>query len=447
MTKIHKIWVNGKAILAFSLLLMALMRLIWIQLRTYPPDIDFRSTLAMESYQTSIDRPCDMSEILPNGDPSPPISQSHKKWLESQGMAQITAYVCKKQNFHHRGFLTINQNLLSSIVFLAALTARLLTGGWMMPLVISVVLLSRGRLITSIGSISPDLLITFLLTFFCSAFAHFVRTGWLPSLFTALCAGVACGLGDRALIPMGLSIPLLIFIYRLRHLGPLPAGEHLTPQPEPKLLLNIWGRLRTRLGMHRFSEFYPGSEHEVGRPFSPLTMAFSSWVLFRKRWAFYGLISLVFLGLSYSAYYYYFDSYKLLETLPSHYLSHRLPENAIFKWFRLLVVPIDIDLTLALLTISIGIMSPRDMCLPGFNDICSLVVTVALVGIASCLLFDFTDYFLFLSDSPFPGGFFNYRATKVFIWLEPFILSLGILGVLNILNLFDAFISKKQNKT
>lgn len=446
MSRIQHIWLRGKAFTAFVLLVMALMRLIWIQLREYPPELVPRSAIAIESLSLKSLPNCKLGQLKDKEGRhlSSSLEEAQRSWLLSPGFALLAKESCKKAVFHHRSFVTLNQNMLALTVFLAVVASRFLTGGWMMPLVIAVALLSRGRMITSIGTISPDLLVTCLTTLYSLFMIHFIRTGWKASIGLSLVASFLLGAAEPSLYTVSIAIPIIIAFWRAVFLAPASHdGELGLEQYRSNSLFSLWGRLRTRLGMHRFSEFYQGSEEEQARPFTPLTMPFSCWILFHKRWLFLGLVSLVcgiiilYTGGRVSG------LFPLLSTFrPESILIG--PLNApVMTWVTALRSPLDIDLICAIASISIGIISPRDKCLPGYTDVCASIAMLLGIVILGSFFFDLLDINYLKELSSHRVWIEGFRAPKIFIWFEPILITLGILGVLNIINLFDAFLSRK----
>ena len=446
MTKLQQIWHRGKAVTAFVLIVMALMRLIWIQLRDYPPKINPRNQIAIESVSLPSHAPCDLGQLKTkkHGAFSEGLVENQRSYLLAPLFAPMARESCRSGAFHFKTFVTLNQNILSISVFLAVIASRFLTGGWMMPLVISVVLLSRGRMITGIGDISPDLLITCFVSLYSLFMIHFIRTGWKKSLLLASLSGFLLGLSEPSLLVSCLFLPFIMFFWRLSFVGRIPRDL----PPDGKLLqkyrlFSFWRRLRTNLGMHRFSEFYKGAEEETARPFSPLSMPFSYWILFHKRWFLLGSLSLICgFALTLTAAYMtgLFEAFASLNK-ETGFLS--LPRETVFVWFKAFFSPIDLDLLCAALLTLVGLLSPKDKCLPGYANICAAFFGFLCVACLQSFSLDLLDILYLKVHSPTADWLEGFRAPRVLLWFEPTLMTLGVLGVLNIVNLFDAFLSKK----
>ncbi len=166
-----------KLALSLSLLFMILMRLVWMDLRSYPPYYPPQNRLV--SSQNLRADPCLRSFELRQ---KQALVRSEEvwprpSWGESVVYRALVHGSCRLQNFDEQVFIRYNQGFLISLVFAAALLTRFLCRSWIMALMIAVSLLSRGRLISMNGTISPDLAMGALLLFWAAGLGHFLRSG------------------------------------------------------------------------------------------------------------------------------------------------------------------------------------------------------------------------------------------------------------------------------
>lgn len=445
MSKTQQYWLRGKAILAVTLVLMALMRLIWIQLRSYPPLLEGRTRVAIESLPLQGHSHCYIAPPLVENSLDVPLTQEQRKWLISPGFAHLVDYACRGGRFQPRTFVTLNQNMLAFIVFLCVVASRFLTGGWMMPLIISVTLLSRGRLITQIGDISSQYLTTTVFTMFTVCLIHYVRTGWIPAMLIFVAVGALLAMTEPALAPLVLILPFLHFYWRMIQSRPITDFQPSSPDPNKQKGFGLLLKLGYKIGIHRFPEFGKGREDQIGRALSPLLMPVSTWVLYRKRWLKFGAISLAAA---------LFMQYICLGSLnyPGFLLNHldqlniRFLNSALVNaWFDGFLSPLDVDLAVAFIVLFIGLLSPKSKALPGYIDICTSLLLLLLLTILTTFIFDSLEFSYLQALGVESGWTLGYRAPMILHWFEPIIITAGILGILNIINIFDTLFLKNKN--
>lgn len=446
MTRLKYIWSRGKAFTVFILLMMALMRLIWIQLRDYPPAVTPRNAIAIESLPLHSFQECKVRHLTEDDQDYifDVLLAEQREWLLSPGFAYLVNESCKSKKLSFNEFVTINRNIFSLIIFIAALASRFLAGGWMMSLITAVALLSRGRMITSIGSVSSELLTALCISAFFLFLIHFVRTGSKISMIFTIACNLAAGICEPSLYLICIGIPLIIISWRSVLLAPTAhiRDENIESDTSISSFI-IWRKLSSRLGMHRFSKFYRGSEKESVRFVAPLTLPISTWILFERRWIVYtllasiGSIIVLVLGTKISG------IIQIIEGIRPDEFMTGVHRATIYLWLNEVYSTIDIDLICSLITISIGAFSPKDKCLPGYSDVCNVTLLIFSITILGSLSLDFLDLIFLKSMNYQLNWMDDNRATKIFAWFEPIFITIGIVGILNIINLFNAFLAKK----
>lgn len=221
-----------KTALILTLGTMILMRLVWMDLRSYVVVFSPQNRYALESSE-----PCARSleqrltvkvgeQLLPR-----------PGWAHAWSYHSIMRLSCRNGIFSVGSFVRYNQGLLITTVLLLVLLTRVVTRSWIIGLVVAVALLSRGRLIAALGQIGGDQLIGLGLAFWGLTVAHWLRSGslWI------LAVHYACILW---LIPLEPGLTFLVGVLPLlmwRGIGPASAGSSLSAEAlEPGGLLRPW---------------------------------------------------------------------------------------------------------------------------------------------------------------------------------------------------------------
>lgn len=424
---------------------MILLRMIWVQLRDFQPEFQLKTAIGLEKvFQES--EGCQW-EVPTRELPLMPLiktSLRRSPQLVSPGFKAFASWACRGGRFVTQPFLVYNHNVLTLTVFCAVLATRLITGGWILPLIIGVVLFSRGRFLASIGEISPLVVINGCLVIYMVALTHFLRTGWRHWLWLLPILCFAIGLVEPALYLAGFTIPVVVMIWLLLRPNHSRLRDDQAAPHEPFSVIGFWERMRKGLGLTRYVLYNAGALRQEPRFFSPLSMPLSAWIFYQRRYLFYGLLGLLggFLGLYIMAKQTEIVSFAFTE-IPV-YSFHRPDWGTLASWFGMLWQPMDLDLICAGVLIALGALSSRSRGVPGFPDVCwGVIVLFVLVAIGGLIL-DLTDT-MYIKEL---GALFvwapNPRGPQILYWFEPLLLSLGVVGILNVVKVVDSFLPGKK---
>ncbi len=445
MSRLKRLWIKGKFVWAFGLIVMILLRMIWVQIRVFSLDFERRSVMSLEQTFSEHYKKCafpgTQEERLPT---APRIVHDQKSPpVTSPGFSDFVFMACRNGLFSTPVFLKYNQNLLLVVVFLAVLMSRLVTGGFMLPLIVGVVLLSRGRFIASIGTISSLLLVNTVVGFIMLSVTHWLRTGWRPSLGIALAAIYAAGYCQSALYFLGFALPLLIIFWRVLRIGRVPVPLVFEPNQGQDLSLVV-EKFRKAVGFHRFAQFTDGSELDAARLLSPLRMPFSTWILFDKRWLKFGALSLagavVLAGLGVLSTRLFDGISDLWAVLARSQDVHGPLESWVFGFASSL----DLDTTLALVFVFVSALSSKRRGMPGLSDVCQAAIMLLAAAVAASFVLDVRENIVLSASGDFAAWSSSYRAPRVLLWFEPIFLALWIVSVFNILKIIDSFVGRKK---
>jgi hypothetical protein len=375
-----------------------------------------------------------------------------------------------------RHIIRFNQWQFAATVLMATLLVRFLTSSWTISLIVSAMLLSRGRLLAELGHISVDGSVMLLVTAWFASMAHYLRTGATASLVAAVLTALAGALFDEALIALALGAPLMLlggFLLRkrlakpvlqrlrglsrrMRHFG--PGDTALQPDEAESFVGRVSGTVRWMLGLefppHENRHRWPG-RHEKGGLFRTIEVPFALWVYGKRRWlkllGIWLAAALVGAALALGA-------HQLLASLTE---ASGLPPlldlmgggaSADFgAWHRSWLVAFarrfDLHLTLSTaVIITCALQSPAAGLTSFFEGVILVLITCSVL-IVGAYLADFADWSLLQSlkrEDLEAGVLGALRTRPVAVWIEPVILSLGVAGVYNLMKVLDTRIAERS---
>ena len=471
-------WRNLRIAIPLLLLTTILMRLVWMQLRSYPVVHDARVILAKEHASQESACALDAAKVAKTGgdwrwrgDPESLISA----WLTSPGLIWATRLACPLGLLGDRQVLRLNQWLLVATVLLATLMSRFLTSSWTVSLIVAGMLMSSGGLLADLGRVSADWLLTFSVTLWMTCLAHYLRSGSIATLAGAILALVMGSLFDRSLVVLSLAMPVVLlvgFVYRRqlarpmiqrmrlvnRRLMALAATSDGSPDVEIESFFGrIGASVRWMLGMEftrREAMGYTPS-FTRGTLFRTLVVPFPLWAYHRRRWlrllAVWLLAFMILAGLAASMAFVFEDSAaptsEALLKLWGLLRQPRLPGHFLDLWILTALERIDLHLAVSLLMLVICAWQSPASGLNGFLE----ATWVALAGFSllalAALAFDALDAQL-IEHLDLVGRRALWTlafGTRGFMqWWEPVILTLGVAGAYNLMNVFDTRIAEKN---
>lgn len=483
-------WQWLRVSLALLLLAMILMRLVWMQMRSYRSHVDPKAYLSLMFYEELAPVGNVNLGQLPAGlkleksDNPPPLG-----WYGSPFFRILHTLVGKGDNFNERFFIRNNQSLLMFLVFSSMMMVRFITSSWSCALIVGAVLMSRGKLLTAVGEISHDIPVTTLIAAYFAALAHTVRTASPVSLGAAVILLVVGVSLDGSLVGLALGMPLMLaggfiihlsparlWVRRMRRLKkyfvPAVLVKKLRPLEVASRPIFRWSfEVRDMIGVAPRSR-PPHRDQRVnlsgGGLLQTLRVPYLLWCFAQKRWlavtlvwlfaAVTGMVLLVGIKMSlgspepvhWLAEGWLFDhvlatpwmlkgaSYDL-----APFVQHQGTGSGFWLWvgywLQIQAESFDFHLVASLVILGLCLTQSPSAGFPGFLELCWMVVFGGLGLFAVAFLGDvFDEVSLQRLRLIWPEtATLTWKARMPLDWLEPVILSLGIAGIYNLLRAMD----------
>ena len=397
---------------------MILMRLVWMQLRSYPVMIDMRSLAGLVSGESQ-PYGCEIPESLrglwieefafkPNA-----LVAKQGNWFSSPGFVRLGRAACNRGVVNTEFFIRNNQWLLIASVFGMVLATRFMTGSWLMSLLVGVILMSRGRLITGIGHLSIEQLLMPICVFWLVSMVHFVKTASWSIFFIHLFFSGFLIMNEPAFV----VVPFITAIF--------------------------WGLGNT----NRKAGESAGLTDGPGNFLRPLDISFKDWLSQRAhRFKVVGLLlatvaACFILGL--------ISFNKMLGVLSDGSLYNAdINPDWYREWMQQWLSPIDTDLIVSFAVIGLTAFLPIRWSLVGLGSITRLFVAVITAVTVMSLGLDLLDYtYIYSLDSEINKNFIEIwgRAPSVILWVEPIVLSFGAVGMFNFFLTLTTKLQKKPS--
>ena len=483
-----------------GLLVMILMRLVWMQLRSYPPQADTRALMSLETLLTlPMGSTCDstrsiyrqglaplqaglaaQSPVEPGLKASRPQGASAlhlaaaRAYFASPGYVGLTFFACKYDLLDDRWAIKMNQWLLALTVLCVALMTRMVTSSWTVALASATVVFSRGRLLADIGLIAPDYIVMFWLSAGLMAGAHVLRTGSRAGLVAMALAFFAATLFERTLLVLFLVMPLLLLLGALargvltrsvihhlrgsnrrlravrRSRGIAVGGGELGLDHQGAAGGGIFARfthsIRDVLGLE-----FPLQDtvswrlnYERGSLFRTIGLPFLVWAYWQRRWL---RLSLAWLGAAALALVLLLVVQRLLGG--PHGLTLLLANNLYTSagvspfgaWLLALLRQLDMHLAVSLgLLLCCAVQAPT-WGLPSFFEWSWLLLLAIGLLLWSAFAADSIDFQLVYSlvgHGVSEPTLLHLLPRRLVLWLEPTILSCGVACVYNLMKVLDS---------
>ncbi|MBC7662134.1 MAG: hypothetical protein H7249_20755 [Chitinophagaceae bacterium] len=382
-----------KAAIITTLLFMILMRLVWMDMRSYV------IVYAPENHRTIVDgAACQKESWFGPSDGN----QGRPGWGSSLMYRLMLKQSCRTGVFSEGSFVRYNQGFLVVTVIACMIFARIVTRSWVIALIVGLALFSRGRLIASSGLISGDHLLMFGVSVWAMFMAHWIRSGSrliLGALFFSILWLMELEFSFIALACVPYVYAVIVRSSYVRS---------LTPVEDPIL---FWPKVQAFLELQNFNIASP--EQPTGGIFRPLAQTFAiplrdEKVFARFRADFIWGASILMCAL-------------IAMSASKSFWSDRVvwQMTKLRLWAQLWAMPIDRDIILSCIAIlcAIFISSFVLPALRGFN--LSIVLGLFLTTLTTLLI----DHIYLPADET---GY--WLASQVILWWEPIILSLGVLG-------------------
>ncbi|NRA44931.1 MAG: hypothetical protein HRU09_08255 [Oligoflexales bacterium] len=403
---------------ACILLSMILSRLVWMQLRTYQlmPSISTFSAFSYVSkdFQKNCRNNSEIEQLFkPLRQEAPYLRPQQHGWFIQPSHIFASKEICAKQE-PIQFIIHAHWVCLTLIVMLGIFLARFLSSSWCLAIFVGATLMSRGALLALIGSYSEMLPITLLMTLWFTSCIHYMRTLSGIALTSALATMVLGSLHTGSFIALGLTIPLFILI--LRNKAPSSSEGSLA---------------RSKAKVNSFI-----------RAFSPLRVRFSLWIdqspQLRKRLVLVWIILTALLAFTQLI----FKSYQLFYSgiEPDNPVIFKLSTSTfwsfISQWSQAGIQSLDLHSALSIAIIAIWGLSSYVTQVHVYTKeavIFFLLCFATLTG--ACFMTGYLDYII-LDSTQLRARAFSQGAlhpTPFLVWLEPIILTLGIIGLYHML--------------
>lgn len=384
--------IEVKAAMIMALLFMILMRLVWMDMRSYV------IVYAPENHSSVADGAACQKESWAG----PSETSGRPNWGNSLLYRTLLKQSCRGGIFSEGSFVRYNQGLLVLTVLACMIVARILTRSWIIALVVGLALFSRGRLIASSGQISGDHMIMFGLSLWAMFMAHWIRSGSRLILASVYLATLWLVELEFSFIFLAL-VPL---IYAL-----VVRSKRLRADPSVQDPLLFWPRVQAFMALENINLAAP--EQPTGGIFRPLAKTFAIPLregrVFRKFLKDMGIANVILLA-SLLALAIYKGYWGLRVVWQMRKLS---------LWAQLWAMPIDRDIILSTVAILIAIFV-SSFVLPALRGL-NLSVLLGL-GLS-------TFGILIVDHIYLPAEATGYwLAPQAILWWEPLVLSLGVLG-------------------
>ena len=458
------------------LLIMILMRLIWLQRRQYHPDLEMRTMVGAEVLLRENNTICnnirDIVFLWPRVSRQETYTSDRNlfAWYSSRGARYlISRFHCGYGAGGEQHFIENNQKLVMAIVFFCALASRFMTGSWMISLVVATVLLSRGRTVGEVGSLSVLLWIKGLLALWYCLLVHYIRTTSVVSLVGGTIVLALLAFVERSFVALALLFPLCFFIlFLIKWFLSTSIGTKIrlerVPQPVTKVERQgagrssplrqskgerqaDWMEFRFLAGFVRWVGLFAGPQtatQEQGGILSPIHSPFFVWVYRRhKIWTLMKIHLAIAVVFAMAILWATIGDSIGLAALWQHggsFSSVNVSDQWPIYWFVNWVRPLDLDLSISFVMILIVLWVPWPRQLDHFREICVLtLLSIGLISL-SALAWDLLDVmfvannlksFWVVTANLIP------RAAQVFLWWDPIIITVGVSGLIHIyINVF-----------
>ncbi len=463
------------------------MRLIWMQLRTYPVEYENRAVASL-AVATS-----EFPEICPQG----PAGIDHRSELLNYGFrfsdANLLApgftaaglLLCKLGQIDSKAFVRMNQLLFCASILAAVMLTRFITSSWMLSLVVAAMLFSRGMLLADIGRVSTSYIIMFLFMSGFACFAHFFRSGSkivaiAGTIFFALLMLVDRSLWFVCLVPLN----LLFFAWLLTR--NLPGFRLLRNQSEQQTIrtadlsslrqgyqgdfssqfARLAGTFRWFFGIEFGTKDMQADREPMDRLekraptlvtgglFRVMNLDFYNWIYDRSRGV--KLALLLFSGCFFGLAADFILSQYLTGTYATGFINHLFPISELLSIIRLnsqgflwtQLSRFDMHLIYSIFITALCTVQHPRAGLAGFFELSTMALFLC-IGVAIFSTFTdaaeyrwAVDHYKIIGNKPIEAVY-GIRAWMQ--WLEPLILTMGVVGFYNLMKVLDTRISGKMN--
>ncbi len=470
---VRKFKQQWRYVIPLVLLVMILMRLVWLQLRSYNLDGSYRGLVSVY-YETKDTMGGCIPEQQQGGGALLSEFQLMKdlqakpkyQRVASPGFQVLTRLLCSHGQLVLRDFLRLNQWVFLISIFFATCFVRLLTRSWILAMATTTVLLSRGHLIANIGEISYDGVLMMLVTAWMAVLVHYFRSGARATLVFLSLIVIVGSMFDLVfvILPLSLCVVLVLgFVLRRYLLQPVIARF----RSEKKRIQTIieTGGIRLYEGGVINGAVATILQWLVNRPKVPdestrdiwqveakmrflgsLTQPFALWVYQNRRWlkllavAFGTIVTAGLVGMVVMRHVYDIGGWR-------HVASAELWTWA-RDWLAGLLYPLDLHYAVCLTIIILCAVQSPALGLPNVFEATWVLIFAILFMATASLVLDLMDLTILNSIESSVGRWSILawtRSTKVFVWFEPTVLSFGLAGFYQLITVGEQSSLRRKN--
>lgn len=455
------------------------MRLIWMQLRVYPPEYVQRAVASLVMGSSLAREACAPASIgvldMELAERTVRVNFERDVNLLSPVIAVTGFVLCKLDQGDGKAFVRLNQTLLGATILSAVLLARFATSSWMLSLIVAAMLFSRGMLLADLGAITSSYVMMFLLMFTATCFSHFFRTGSRATAILGVASMALLSLVDRALwmlavVPLGLLFSgwLLtrdLFAHRIRQAAQRVQASSLSTLKNQSEQVDFGSQFARLAGTFRWffgMEFEPKDEARSLRSkderasglFRVLPVDFLEWIFSQQRWL---KLSAAVVALFFAAFLFDFGfSRALTGWSASGYITHLFPiselVNVLSAQFPTIfwrqMERVDMHFIVSFFVLILCAVQHPKAGLRGFFELAVFVSFLIVVVVVASVFTDVAEYrwamdhYRLKYQQPL-GNIYGIR--NWLQWLEPLILTMGVVGFYNLMKVLDTRFTGKSS--
>lgn len=447
--------------------------MVWMQLRRYPVHSTVCAITSLELINLQEPGSCQVDDVLRAYGQAFTERRAFCNSISTVFYAAFQERSCRGGLFRPQITLADQQVLLGLCVLFCVLLSRFLTHSWYIGMSVGLVLLSRGRLLTSVGEIGSQNLIAMMLAAWSATLAHFFRTGSVLSFMLLFVLALPTTLFDGMYLSLFWIFPiasLACFVFqrplierrlaqlkeevrkklRTRNLQTYLVRANTTSIPD------VWLRVRTFVGFETQGESRYERLREMfqrGHYLRPLQVSFVLWVAVRGLFWRLVVVTLIIAVIASAGLLYLYRQDWIFRggvSLPAAW--PKIKEIAVFAWDfwrREANEPIDIDLFAALSFIILSVVFVGKRSFLALWEMCFFFL--GSIGLTMLFGFGLDVYdasFLSQSDSAILEKYFteSSRASHVLYTLEPVVLTLGIISLINFVRHVDGVMRRRRTR-
>lgn len=416
--------------MSFILLFMIISRIAWMQLRQYNIEISTTELVTAHIHKDNGHYTnCTNFDLK-----KPALDPRLYGYWYSYGLSVQNYVFCQLLNYSASDLKQWQIGTLLVTIVSAVWLTRFLTSSWLVSLLVGATLLSRGSLLARLGDISSSHYVTLFIMVWLTCSAHFLRTGSLITYTVASFALIISSLFDSICQVLFLAIPIFILTHYLTYrktfnsppTSTIKADRVQAPDP---MLDQIHQGLNTKKPA-TLRQIHKG-RFKRGGLLKPMNHAFSVWIYYNHRWIKLILFNMLLFLVTYLLQRAIYNNLNLPKTdVEFSLLNSSINLEFLFSWITTLLNPVDLHYLACLLVIALCCIHSFYFGLFSLSE-CSWILSIAgMLLVAASFLKSATlaaKFHLYSQEHLIAPLIQLATSSKILIWLEPIILTLGII--------------------